>query len=305
MAEQLGEQKATALDKYAGVVSLTRVQAMEILKTIWPKAPEVEVLKAAIICHQYGLNPLMKHIALIPFRKRREGKVVGEDWAVVQGISSNRLLARRRHDYSYLDLTPRRMLDEEQEKINGGIDDTRIWAITKLKDMATGAEAIGVGSWPKDEIPYGTEKGNTKLNMACIRSERQALDRLYPADMPQGIEVMEEKYIDAQFNLVTEKETLKGNDKTGEPPELIGGAGNNEGETVLSLPKDETEKSSRSAARRDPSTIQTLGDLYTACSHDFNLTTRKAVWDELNVSSQEEIVDTPRDCYIRIASTRR
>ncbi len=199
VVEQLGKEKTTQLEKYEGVVSLTKVQAMEILRTIWPQAPEIEVLKAGIICHQYGLNPLMKHIFLIPFKRRKEGKVIGEDWAVVQGISSNRLIARRKHNYSYLDLTPRRMTEEEQEKINGEVDDSKIWAITKLKDMETSAEAMGVGSWPIDEMPYGVEKGNTRLNMACIRSEREGIDRLYPAEMPQGVEVMEEKYIDAEY----------------------------------------------------------------------------------------------------------
>jgi hypothetical protein len=202
MVEQLGKDKATQLERYGGVVSLTKAEAIEILKTIWPNAPEIEVLKAGIICHQYGLNPLMRHIFLIPFKKRKEGKVIGEDWAVVQGIGSNRLIARRRHNYSYLDMTPRRMTEEEQQRVNGEVDDTKIWALTHLKDMDTGAEAIGVGSWPVDETPYGTEKGNTKLNMACIRSEREALDRLYPAEMPQGVEVMEEKYIDAKFTLL-------------------------------------------------------------------------------------------------------
>ncbi len=38
---------------------IRKEQAMYLLKTIWPKAPEVEVIKAAILCQQYGLNPLM------------------------------------------------------------------------------------------------------------------------------------------------------------------------------------------------------------------------------------------------------
>ncbi len=32
---------------------------------VWPKAPEVEVIKAAMLCQQYGLNPLRKHIKQI------------------------------------------------------------------------------------------------------------------------------------------------------------------------------------------------------------------------------------------------
>lgn len=192
MVEELGEERAGKLIKYEGVVSLTRAQATEILKTIWPGAPEIEVLKASMICQQYGLNPLMKHVFLIPFKRRRDG---GEDWVAVLGINTNRLIAQRRHNYSYLDLTPRHMNDEEEKKILGEVADSRIWAITKIKDMDTGAEAMGIGSWPKDEAPYGVEKGNTKLNMACLRSERQALDRQYPGEMPQGVEVIDEEYV--------------------------------------------------------------------------------------------------------------
>jgi len=70
--------------------------------------------------------------------------------------------------------------------------------------VETSAEALGVGSWPAGEEPYGVEKGNSKLHMACIHSERDALDRLYPADMPHGIEVMEEKYIEAKYTLIAE-----------------------------------------------------------------------------------------------------
>lgn len=319
MVEQLGEEKATQLERYEGVVSLTRVQAMEILKTIWPLAPEVEVLKAAIICHQYGLNPLLKHIFLIPFKRRKEGKVVGEDWAVVQGISSNRLIARRRHNYSYLDLTPRRMNEEEQEKINGEVDDTKIWAITKLKDLETRAEATGVGSWPVDEVPYGTDKGNTKLNMACIRSEREALDRLYPADMPHGIEVMEEKYIDTNYTLIAKAEPLKGGGKIGEPaqdkaasrtiPQQPAGAETIEqgageaGATILPPTKTPKPKKIAAPPARDPSTIKSFGELFQALWDDYHITKTESL-NELNVHSQEEITELPSECYRRIAIVR-
>jgi len=205
MVEEIGEAKATSLERYQGVVSLTQVQAIDILRTIWPDAPDVEVIKAAMICHQYGLNPLMKHVALIKFKRRNKQKqVIGEDWVTVMEISSNRLIARRHHNYSYLDLTPRRMTEEEQKKINGEVDDTKIWALTHLKDVETGAEAFGAGFWPLGEEVHGENKGNTPLNMAKIRSERQALNRLYPAEMPIGVEMMDEKYIDADFSLIDE-----------------------------------------------------------------------------------------------------
>jgi len=223
MEEELGKERANKLAKYEGVASLTQVQARDILKTIWPKAPDVEVLKAALICHQYGLNPLMKHIFLIPYKNKKEGTV---DWVTQQGIKSNRLIAQRKHHYSYMDLTPRRMTEDEQRKINGEIDNSKIWALTLLKDMDTGAEAPGVGSWPKDEDPYGKEKGNTKLNMACIRSERAALDRQYPGEMPEGVSVIDEEYIDAEYTVLDEKEPgekgVKGTPKSPKSPKTTG-----------------------------------------------------------------------------------
>jgi len=183
MVEELGTEKATRLMKYEGVVSLTKAEAMEILGTIWPNAPEVEVMKAAMVCHQYGLNPLMKHVFLLPFKRWREGRVIGEDWVTILGIKANRLIAHRAGDFSYLDDTPRIMTEDEQKRIFGEVDNTRIWAITKLQD-SKGNVAPGYGSWPKDEEPYGKEKGNTRANMAFMRSERNALDRLFSGEMP-------------------------------------------------------------------------------------------------------------------------
>lgn len=250
MVEELGQAKATKLVKYEGVVSLTREQAKEIVKTIWPKAPEIEVLKAAIICHQYGLNPLMKHLFLIPFKRKEQGKVVGEDWVAVLGIKTNRLIAQRRHSYSYLDLTPRRMTEQEQEKVLGEVDDSRIWAITMIKDMDTSAEVMGVGSWPKDEVPYGVEKGNTKLNMACIRSERQALDRQYPGEMPQGVEVIDEEYlpIEGKSFIRLPEGDEKGDEQVVTQP---GGVGGTEQTTVLS-PKGKKGKTTASVPAVEP-----------------------------------------------------
>ncbi len=304
MSEELGTGKATKLVKYVGVVSLTREQAMEILSTIWPDAPEVEVLKAAMICHQYGLNPLMKHVFLIPFKRRKGGQVVGEDWVAVLGIKANRLIAHRAGDYSYLDDTPRIMTAQEQERIFGEVDDSKVWAITKLRD-SKGNEAPGYGPWPLDEVPYGAEKGNTKTNMAFIRSERNALDRLFAGEMPQGVEVIDEEYASGQ---ILEGEAVgeppKGGGKSGEQAENESGEGK-PGTAVLSPPEARTEATpAAQKPKRDLNTIKTFGDLYQACLDDFNMD-RQAVWDELGVSSQIDIVETPRECYQRIAAARQ
>lgn len=196
MVEELGKERATKLEKYQLRSTLERAEAMEILRTIWPGAPDPEVTKAAILCSQYGLNPLMKHVFLIPFKKRdAKGNVIGEDWVVVLGIGASRHIAREAGDYSYLEGTPRVMTEKEQIKTFGAADPSRIWAITKLRD-SKGNEAPGYGFWLRDEKPYGAEKGNTALNMAFIRSERNALDRLFAGKLPQEVEIIEEKYLE-------------------------------------------------------------------------------------------------------------
>ena len=72
MEQEHGEEISTAIAPYMGVTSLTQEQAAFILRTVWPKAPDVEVIKAALICHQYALNPLMKHIYLVEYKKWRK-----------------------------------------------------------------------------------------------------------------------------------------------------------------------------------------------------------------------------------------
>ena len=202
MVKELGKDKATALAPYAGAVLKTETEAMEVLRTVWPDAPVENMRVAALICVQYELNPLMKHIYLLPFKTKGGGTT----WATVLGIQANRLIAHRAGDYSYEDDTPRIMTRVEEERIFGEVLDDRIWAITKLKD-AKGNEAVGYGFYLKSENPYGTDKGNTRANMAFIRSERQAMDRLFAGKLPQAIDVMDERYMvtvdDRQVDTIT------------------------------------------------------------------------------------------------------
>ena len=195
LVTQLGEEKATALVKYSGAGQLTIPEATDIITTIWPGAPLVEVKKAALVCQIYGLNPLMKHLFLVPFNTKK-----GDKWEVnysmVLGIKASRIIARRKGRYAYLDDTPRVMTEAEQIKIFGEIDLTNICAITRLKDIS-GNTAIGTGRWPKGTEVKGGDKGNSKLNMAMIRSERQALERLFPDSFPTDAQdVVDERFED-------------------------------------------------------------------------------------------------------------
>jgi hypothetical protein len=199
LTEQIGNDKARQLIKYHGVSSLTRSQAMEIMETIWPDAPVPDKVAAAILCASYGLNPLANHIFLVPFRQKDRP----DKWARIWGIKAKRLVASRKGYYSYLDMTPRLMTEEEQIKVWGAVDKANLCYITILKDMSTGAEVYGFGKWSKNDSVYGADKGNTPANMASIRSESQALDRLRPAEMPTfGFTVADEQYVEGEGKVI-------------------------------------------------------------------------------------------------------
>ena len=193
MEQEHGEGVTTALEKarIPTTGALTQTQAMRILKLVYPKAPEDEIIRCALLCRDFGLHPLMKEVYLIPF-KDKGGK---DNYVTVLGISATRKLMSQRGSYSYLDNTPRVMTDKEQMTIFGEVDAFNLRAITKLK-TATGLEAQGYGSWPRGKEPYGTDKGNSKANMAFIRSERNAFGRLFTDALPQGVEVIDEAYAD-------------------------------------------------------------------------------------------------------------
>ncbi len=217
LVEKVGQEKAQALMKYQGVATLTKVELADIMNTMWPgadNASPAEVKKAILLCSQYGLNPLANHLYLIPFetKDKKTGAVVKVTYAAVKGINARRLIARRKHSYSEINNTPRYMTEEEEERAWKTVNEDEVRFIVTLRDMVTGATASGYGRWPKwrtwtnpktGEVkrypndPKGVEKGNSAENMAAIRAERIALDKLYPADMPSAIP-FEDEYLEQQ-----------------------------------------------------------------------------------------------------------
>ncbi len=192
MTTAIGPVRAQRLMKYEGLGALTQADLNDIIVTLWPKAPPTEVKKAMLICFQYRLNPLMKHVYLLPFKSKKDDGTV--TWAMALGIRATRTLAARQRRFVYLDNTPRIMTPEEQITIFGAVDKSNIVAITKLRDIS-GGEAQGYGTWPKGVSAYGAEKGNSQSNMAFIRSERAALDRLCPDAAPESVtETVDEQY---------------------------------------------------------------------------------------------------------------
>ena len=187
MVKEYGEEKTTTLAKLPISGALTQPQAMHILKLVYPDVPENEIIRTAIFCRDFGLHPLAKEVYLIPFK----GKHV-----MVVGIPASRKMAHNlKGEFSFLDDTPRAATSEEIDKQFGKDSEEaklNVISVTKLQGEG-GNLAIGFGLYPKSENPYGMDKGNTKRNMANIRSERQAMDRLPGKPLPQ-VEVIDEAY---------------------------------------------------------------------------------------------------------------
>jgi hypothetical protein len=224
LEQTMDTKKTDALVKYAGKKELVRSEAKEILVSLFPKAPDTEIMRAVLTCVSYRLNPLNKHLFLIPFN---EGKK-NETWALVMGIKAKRLLAVRpvpgtkdARPFSYIDNTPRIMTSDEQMKIYGEIQAGQLMTIVLLQDPKTSAIVPGYGAWPLTKkqwsesqrkyeevqnLPYGTEKGNTMFNMSSIRAESQAIDRLRPGEMPDGVMTVDDRVIEGEFKVVEEKQ---------------------------------------------------------------------------------------------------
>jgi hypothetical protein len=182
---------ATALQQYQERGLISEQQAMAIIRTTpgWSRAPENVVRRAAMVCRDYKLYPGI-HVFLLVFGKGTDK----ESWVAAFGIKTNRLLASRKKPYKYID-GPRIASEEEARKhYLDEYDSILIYAYCKLEGL-DGSTAEGWGTWPKADKVYGADKGNSKANMAEIRAERRALDRLCPGEMPSGFETVDEQYV--------------------------------------------------------------------------------------------------------------
>ena len=360
MAEEIGTEKTKALAKYMGGVAMTKAIATEIVNTMWGEAPPVEKAKVILLCEAYQLNPLMKHLYLIGYKRKENGKLVVDskgnqvyDWSIQMGIGATRLLAQRKHSFSYLDFTPRKATKAEIDKILGDTYDPNcIYGFVWIKDTKTGAEAFGLRGIPKTATIQGQDKGNTHLNQACVRAERLCLDRQYPGEMPTGVEIFDERYIDADYRVVNgeaieheleisplRKEIIEKLQHPDPEPEAEShwceehncayelkqskwgpfyahkdpdGKWCNEKKKKATTAKQEPERTPQPSPEaveqttrpeRDLAGITTLNSLFKACNEDFGMQPNDVV-KELGYSSQMDITDTPKECYLRIAEAK-
>ena len=94
------------------MTALSQARANQIIESLWGAAPPVEKLKAAMICVDYGLNPLQKHLFLVGYEHKENGKVDRVDWSIIYGIKAKRVIAYRHGYFAYADNTPRLMTEE-------------------------------------------------------------------------------------------------------------------------------------------------------------------------------------------------
>ena len=177
LEEQIQDPETRALAVYGTEMHLmTETVARRLVSRLWPKAKNEAVEHAILLAVQQNLNPLNHEIYIVPFK--------GED-VIILGIEANRKMARRRSPYTYLD-GPRPLTASEVEDM--GEDPKQRIGVICVLGTPGGARFPGYGFWPRNQEPYGADKGNTKFNMASYRAERSALKRLMPdAELPAPV----------------------------------------------------------------------------------------------------------------------
>lgn len=229
----------------------------------------------------------MKEVYIIGFTSKKTGK---KTYSTVIGIGATRKMSSNKGTYSYLDDTPRAAAHQEIVKQYGEDSEEErdnLVSICKLKGDK-GNEAIGFGLWPKDSEPYGVEKGNTKRNMANIRSERQAHDRLSGTSLPRGVEVIDEAYVDA--------ETI------GKVDRATGEITDGEFKEVGEESKAEEKPKANNTELMNLS-IKNLGELFSACHKHFGLN-QSAVLEQLGGITKDQIADV-QDAWRQIVEARK
>jgi hypothetical protein len=312
-------EKAQGITKYTGLQIMTEAAARDIVSTIWPEAPAPMQKRAMMICRDYNINPLLPNqIHMLKFKQmvydnNKKMKIWNGnyDWELVIGIGLTRIKAARRMRYSYMDFSPRAMTDDEQMKINGKIDKTRIWRVCILKNQY-GDTFYGVGSWPVGKAVKGEDNGNTPEHMGDIHAEKNAVDKMCPELLPPDLRVIDEKFEEAPKVTVSEVKTA--------PVTIEGMTVSVDGEIIQAeepVPASEEETAAWDAMhreeekpepvqlKRDPTTIKSLQDLYVAVTTDWpkQFHSWNDILKELSLTTTSQITDLPM-AYLQIANVR-
>lgn len=312
MSTAVGPVQARHLASYSQS-RLTKELATEIINSVWSGAPPAEVYKAAMICQQYGLNPLMGHLALVRYKikkwdeqKHKRVETGQETWRVIIPIKASRLILSQKPGltgYSYTD-GPRVMTEAEEKAVYGRPDPALCRSIVRMKAMINGlsCDVVGYGQYGWNEEVTGVEKGNSVQNMSFIRAERQAIDKLAPGAIPGDVEVADEFTVAGAGNgrpqlAAKTVESLESEDWP-EEAEESGAVPCTENCTAS---KAEPGAASAQALHSDSARrINSIQELYKACHQDFGLQP-KQVLDMLKVDSPSRLTEAPGDLYMEIA----
>lgn len=301
MSTAVGPARARELASFSQS-TLGMTKAKEIVMSLWPEAPAIEVEKASILCTQYGLNPLMGHLALVKYDKYEgtgdKRHKVGEDWVRIIPIKANRLIVSQIKGlkrWSYMDNTPRVMTEAEEKMIYGEAKKDRVRAITKLKAFFVDcepSEVQGYGEIMLNASLKGAEKGNSYQNMAFIRSERNAFDRLAPGSLPDDIVVVDDYSMREMTPQPRQPQITTVDSELWPEEDTVENTGRN---TIIEATPPAREDTVIKTRKLD-----SIQDLFTACYQDFQLQP-KQVMDMLKVDRPTALVEPPGTLYMEIA----
>lgn len=204
MDNRFGPERSTVLARHAETKELAKVDAWEVMRTVYPDIPDADLARAVGICIAFKLNPLMNHLYMVKFRKNigtKDKPNWVDTWQPILAADATRLMASRSGPISYgVDDTPRILTKEDQLSRMGQSWDDRLWVIYKVQDPKSGAVATGFGFWlNKDEV-RGADLGNSAFNMASKRAEIQAVKKLRPSELPENIRTMDTEELKAALD---------------------------------------------------------------------------------------------------------
>ncbi len=190
--------------------------AMEILATWYPYAPNADKMKAAQLIWYHKVPP--NKIYLIPYKNNARAEAMKVpcncrnftecvhkesgiyDWATVIAIDAKRIIASEGRALQYAhggDAFPRPMTEAEEIKHYKSVNTEKVRAICIIRDAKSGAIGFGKAELLKTVTVQGRDKGNSVENMAGIRAESQALSRLPGVKLPD-MDVVDERYVEEE-----------------------------------------------------------------------------------------------------------
>jgi hypothetical protein len=190
----------TLQQRDSGVNLIKRDYAIFSLRNIWKGVTDEALKRGAAIAVRYQLDPFLKELVMMKFVNKDTQETT---WDPVLSIVATRKIAGKngtRH-WSYVD-GPRLMSPDEIKNVYQ--DEAPQNAIIGLTTIEfNGCKYPGYGVVYRNET-IREMKGHSRANAAMIRSERAALDRAFPRELPD-VDVVE----GVDWDATVDAETIK------------------------------------------------------------------------------------------------